>query len=40
MTTLKTLILLGAGALLAVSLGWLAYHYVVMTEQYFRLLMI
>jgi hypothetical protein len=39
MTTAKTLIVIGAGALLAVSLGFLAYHYVVMTEQYFRLIM-
>jgi hypothetical protein len=39
MPALKTLVVIGAGALLAAALGFLAYHYVAMTDQYFRLVM-
>jgi hypothetical protein len=40
MKTTKALLLVAAAALLTGSLGLLAYHYVLMTSQYFRLVMI
>jgi len=40
MATTKTLLLIAAAALLLGSLGLLTYHYVLMTDQYFRLIMI
>jgi hypothetical protein len=40
MSTLKALIVVSSALLAALALGWLAYHYVVVTEQFFRLVMV
>jgi hypothetical protein len=39
MSTLKRLLLIASIALLSLSLGQLAFHYVAITEQYFRIIM-
>jgi hypothetical protein len=39
MPALKTLLLVISAALLALSLGFFAYHYVTVTNQYFRMIM-
>lgn len=40
MAHLKTLIVALSALALAVALGWLAFHYVAVTEQYMRMLML
>ncbi len=40
MATTKALLVVAAAALFAGTLGVLTYHYVMMTTQYFRLIML
>jgi hypothetical protein len=40
MVQVKTLIVALSALAFAAALGWLAYHYVAVTEQYMRMLML